>query len=231
MATSNTNKTELVGFYGGDLEHALSAWTSTSRDLTEEKRARIGKLLAHLAREGHHTPFEKSAIHFLCDTEIASHIHFLKHRIGVSINGESARYKELKTDKYFVPEDWDASQVEKYSKFMEYAYEQYHEALQDIEKSLVEKDGLDPKDARKRAKESARFYLPYGNQIQCDIQFNFRSFYHFIKLRYSVHAQKEIRDIAKSMLEQVKDTGKFDLTLGAFELMNIETRELRKPFE
>ena len=34
------NKVELVGWYGGDETHALSAWTSTSRELTEEKQMR-----------------------------------------------------------------------------------------------------------------------------------------------------------------------------------------------
>ena len=35
---SNENKVELIGIYGSDETHALSAWTSTSRDLTEDKR-------------------------------------------------------------------------------------------------------------------------------------------------------------------------------------------------
>jgi hypothetical protein len=35
------NKVELIGFYGDDEVHAGSAWTSTSRDITDEKRARI----------------------------------------------------------------------------------------------------------------------------------------------------------------------------------------------
>jgi len=59
------NKVELVGWYGDDIVHAQSAWTSTSRDLTEEKLGRIDKLLAMFASEGHHTPFEKSVLHFL----------------------------------------------------------------------------------------------------------------------------------------------------------------------
>jgi len=82
------NSVELVGVYGTDETHALSAWTSTSRELTEKKRGRIGNLLSMLAKEGHHTPFEKSSLHFLVKSDIASHIHLLKHRIGVSINGE-----------------------------------------------------------------------------------------------------------------------------------------------
>ena len=102
----NKNKVELLGFYGSDLTHAQSAWTSTSRDLTEEKLERIPKLLQMLASEGHHTPYEKSQFHFLVTVDQATHIHLLKHRIGVSINGESARYKELKEDKTYIPEDW-----------------------------------------------------------------------------------------------------------------------------
>lgn len=47
------NKVELVGWYGGDETHALSAWTSTSRDLTETKQARIPSLLKMLAENGH----------------------------------------------------------------------------------------------------------------------------------------------------------------------------------
>ena len=100
------NSVELLGHYGSDIVHAQSAWTSTSRDLTESKIARIDKLLNMLASEGHHTPFEKSGLHFLVNVDQATHIHLLKHRVGVSINGESARYKELKEDKMMIPLDW-----------------------------------------------------------------------------------------------------------------------------
>ena len=100
------NKVELIGHYGSDEVIACSAWTSTSRDLTENKKARVGKLINMLWSEGHETPFEKGIVHFLVDTDIASHIHLLKHRIS-SLNAESARYKELKEDKYYIPEDWN----------------------------------------------------------------------------------------------------------------------------
>ena len=76
----NQNSVELIGFYGGDLEIALSAWTSTSRDLTPEKHARIGKLIKQLWTSGHETPAEKGIVHFLVTSEIASHIHKIKHR-------------------------------------------------------------------------------------------------------------------------------------------------------
>lgn len=189
------NKVELVGWYGGDEVHALSAWTSTSRELTDEKRDRIPNLLRMLAENGHETPFEKSSLHFLVTVDTASHIHLLKHRIGVSINGESARYKELKGDKYVVPDDWPTSEKMKYIAFMEDALMRYHDTL----KRLVD-EGVD----RKRAKESARFYLPYGNQITMDVMFNWRSFNHFLGLRMKPDAQREIQLIAEEMLRQVK---------------------------
>jgi thymidylate synthase (FAD) len=205
--TAQNNKVELIGVYGSDETHALSAWTSTSRDLTEDKRGRMSKLLHMLASEGHHTPFEKSSLHFLVTTDIATHIHLLKHRVGVSINAESARYKELKDDKFYLPVDWDEDEKQKYISFMESALLQYHQTLERLVLKGV---------PRKRAKESARFYLPYGNQITADISFNFRSFMHFQGLRNSEHAQLEVCNLAKEMLELVRQTGQFDESLKAF---------------
>jgi thymidylate synthase ThyX len=39
---------------------------------------------------------------------------------------------------------------------------------------------------------------------------------HFQGLRNSEHAQVEIKEIAQKMLELVRETGKFDLSLAAF---------------
>ena len=203
------NTVELIGHYGGDITHSMSAWTSTHREITPEKEARIDKLLNMLASEGHETPFEKSMLHFVVTCDIASHIHFLKHRIGVSANGESARYKELKDDKYYTPVDWDEQELEFYTTFIEEAQSKYHNTLTRL---------LNKGFSKKRAKESARFYLPYGTQITSDVSFNFRSFVHFQRLRNSEHAQLEIRQIAQEMLKQVKNLKDFDLSIKAFKL-------------
>lgn len=207
--TDHKNKVELIGCYGNDLTHALSAWTSTSRELSDEKKNRVGKLLEMLARDGHHTPFEKSTLHFLVTTDIATHIHLLKHRIGVSVSTESARYREYKEDKYFLPSDWDQESLEKLQEHTERSYELYHSTI----KSLM-KNGL----SRSRAKESARFFLPYNIQLTCDVSFNFRSFVHFQKLRNSEHSQVEVREVAKEMMRLVKETEGFPLTIKAFNL-------------
>ncbi len=199
------NKVELLGYYGSDEGIAQSAWTSTNRELTEDKKARIPKLIEMLWSEGHETPFEKANVHFLVTCDIASHIHLLKHRIA-SINAESARYKELKEDKFYVPEDWKSTTdntnlqnatLEAWAKTLRENTEDcdrlYHECLEELTPIL----------GRKRAKESARFFKTYNSQITADVQFNMRSFANFLKLRASEHAQVEIRDIAWEMFRLI----------------------------
>jgi thymidylate synthase (FAD) len=231
------NSVELLGFYGSDEIIACSAWTSTSRELTDDKRDRIPKLINMLWSEGHETPFEKGSVHFLVNCDIASHIHLLKHRIA-SINAESARYKELKEDKFYLPEDWKGIDIniskEDYKTFpmegreiidyvgpswydildryTEIGNKLYHQCLADITPVL----------GRKRAKESARFFKTYNSQIQADVQFNMRSFANFLKLRMSEHAQVEIREIATKMYELVRDIPEspFKHTLEAWKTNN-----------
>ena len=205
-----SNSVELLGHYGSDTVHAQSAWTSTSRDLTEDKLARVDKLLKMLASEGHHTPFEKSGLHFLVNVDQATHIHLLKHRVGVSINGESARYKELKEDKMMWPADWSGTWKDKLRNYTEEGNKLYHESLEYFTPIL----------GRKRAKESARFFKTFNSQISMDIMFNWRSFYHFQKLRNSPDAQKEVRELAEEMLNQVKNIegNPFEKTIKAFGL-------------
>jgi len=227
----NQNKVELLGWYGGDEAISLSAWTSTKRDLTPEKQARIGNLIKQLWNAEpvpHGSPFEKGIVHFLVDTDIASHIHLLKHRIS-SINAESARYKELKENKYYLPEDWKNIKSQDWvytdnetfstigedwlnilKKYTELGNELYHQALKDLTPIL----------GRKRAKESARYFKTYNSQIQADVMFNMRSFHNFLVQRMDDHAQLEIQNIAKKMLEIIKNIegNPFKYTLEAWNI-------------
>jgi len=148
----------------------------------------------------------------------------LKHRIS-SFNGESARYKELKEDKFYIPEDWAGIEVsdkfvwgsdrdalgdwaEILTKYTNIGNDLYHQCLKDLEPVL----------GRKRAKESARFFKTYNSQIQGDLSFNMRSFANFLKLRNSEHAQKEVRELAQEMLSLVQNIegNPFKHTLEAF---------------
>jgi thymidylate synthase ThyX len=84
----------------------------------------------------------------------------------------------------------------------------YHKCLEDLTPVL----------GRKRAKESARFFKTFNSQITMDVMFNWRSFYHFQKLRNDEHAQKEVRELAQQMLDLVKNIegSPFRYTIEAF---------------
>ena len=206
------NAVTFIGYYGGDLTHARAAWTSTGGE-TPEKLTRIPELLKMLADNGHGTPFERSLLHFNVVCDQASHIHLLKHRIGVSINGESARYKEYTEDKYYIPDDWSKTDKNDLRYRSEQGFTVYH--------SMLAQDKLTgTMISRKRAKESSRYFLTMASQITLDVSFNFRSFIHFQKLRNSEHAQFEIRNIAEQMLQfvRVNTHGDFFHSLEAWNL-------------
>ena len=192
------NNVELIGTYGSDEVIACAAWTSTSRELTPDKIARIPKLLEMLAKgsdgKEHGTPLERSLLHFIVVADQATTAQLLKHRMA-SINSESARYKELKDDKYYLPVDFPQEEKDRLDNFCKVAYEEYHAVLD----RLVNVHGFD----RKRAKESSRYYVPYANQLVLDMNFNFRSFVHFCKLRAVPGAQLEIRELAFEMIRLV----------------------------
>ena len=201
------NQVKILEFAGSDLSHARAAWASTNQEITSDKMGRIPKLLKFLAENKHGTPFEHSMLSFHIQGDIASHIHCLKHRTGVSINTESARYKEMKEDLYYLPEDWPEDMVDHTIKNMEQQHWDYHTMLEGLDESGV---------TRSRAKEMARYVLPYSHQLRWVMTFNFRSFMHFQKLRNSEHAQVEIREIAKEMLRLSFCDGRFNHSLSAY---------------
>lgn len=235
---------KLIGKGGGDDSHCIAAWQSTYKELgvkmpkevegridlmfhylAKKKKKSPQELLEYLQTNKHTSPFEHSWLMFgELEVDIATHIQFVKHRVAVTINTESARYKEL-VDKWYIPFDWItpppnphtgitqtqnnqllelwANRLEEFSRM---GHELYHKALKDLTPIL----------GRKRAKESCRYFLGYNKILCSSISFNFSSFMHLQKLRNSPHAQKEIGMVAELMLEEVRKVGDFDLSLRAF---------------
>ena len=204
------NTVRLLRYAGGDESHAEAAWASTG-GMTEEKRSRIPGLIMQLGTSDprHTVPFEHSWLQFAITCDTASHIQILKHRT-LSVNAESARYKEYTEDKYYIPEDWgDMSQGLKYT--AEGGYQNYHAAVK----------YLQPKLTKKRAKESARYFLPYAIQVNLVVSGNFHAYANFWKLRNSNQAQLEIHQIAAEMLRLVKGetNDNFKYSLAAHNLV------------
>lgn len=206
---------ELINMWGDDISPAAAAWFSTASALTDERLKRVPAMLRTLALGDapehlpHSVPFEVTAIQFRVTSEIATHIHVLKHRIGLSVSSQSARYIEFKEDLYYVPEDIPDDMKQAYLDTMHHAFAFYHQLIRGYELAGA---------TRKRAKEAARLVLPYATQIRYLVTFNLLSFVHFQALRNSQHAQAEIRLIADEMLRLVKESGNFKYSLEAWGL-------------
>jgi len=201
---------ELLGVSGNDRRIAQAAWASTNSQITPQKQERIPAFVRRLWLERHETPFEKVTIDFIINMDIASHIQFLKHRIAVSINTESARYKELKEDKYYIPNDWPEELQQQLESATAYMNDLYHYAIKVLE----------PIYGRQRAKESARYFKLYNSEIQSDVTFNLRSLAHFMFLRNSPHAQLEIQTIAQKMWDLVSKDTSISAAIAAIEERN-----------
>ena len=227
------NKIELLGWYGGDKAIARAAWTSTQVDVDLKTDEQIGdlidkKLWNNGSGKPHKTPFERGLVEFNITCDQASHIHLLKHRLA-NINGESARYKELKEDKYYIPDDFDIEVKDVYIQnsldgeqiaasnwkevleaYTQLGNELYHKALKDLTPIL----------GRKRAKESTRYFKTMNSQITLSVMMNMSCFYNFYTLRHDDAAQKEIQWIAEEMLNCVKNIegNPFKHTIKAFDL-------------
>lgn len=229
----NINKCTLIGWYGGDRAVARAAWTSTQVDvdLKSDEQIRdliVNKLWNNESGKPHKTPFERGIVEFNITCEQASHIHLIKHRLA-NINGESARYKELKADKFYLPEDWKNIPIKGH--YFENMFFESHLSTEDTWYHALEEytrlgnqlyhaclEDLTPILGRKRAKESARYFKTMNSQLTLSVMMNMSCFYNFYSLRADSAAQIEIQDIANQMLNCIKNIegNPFKHTLEAF---------------
>jgi len=160
------------------------------------------KVLRFLLKNRHGTPFEHTFFKFHVRAPIFVFREWHRHRIGVSINEESARYAML-ADDFYVPEDdalrqqigkpgrytyepIEADKREFVQKTLEASYEFAFIAYEDLLEIGV-------------AKEIARAVLPVGIYSQMIWSCNARSLMHFLSLRNNAQAMREIRLYAEAI--------------------------------
>ena len=156
------------------------------------------------------------------DLTVSSHDHnFVCNGIIVHncLNETSLRYSKA-TDEFYVPDvsrmntqsssnkqcsseelvQWPAETRNLISVFNENAYDGYTALLE---------SGL--------SREIARGILPVNGYTEVVWKIDLKNLMHFLKLRLHSHAQKEIQWLAQAMYDLLKETGRFNLTLDAFE--------------
>lgn len=233
------NTVNLIDYMGSDKSHSLSAWASTFMELdipipkdvkirvdqivdhimSKSKRMRsIEDLLHYLAKENHESPFRMSSFMFTMTTDIATHIQKLKHSVILEAeNAESAKYKELKEDKFYAPADWlEYGEVGKYwyNKLIHHSRtsnDLYHSCYSELKKTDM---------PLKRIKETSRYFKTYNSQLNSVNKFSFAGVMQFYDKRTVDFAQEEIKQIAIDMVDEIKNIegNPFEYSLKAFGL-------------
>ncbi len=196
MQVLNKGFVHLVEHMGGDaavIRNARRCWRSESKSEEDADR----KLLRHLIKKGHKTPFEAMVFTFDVKAPLFVARQWFRHRIA-SYNEESLRYCVANRE-YYIPEDLEGELLEAWVQQNEAAFDFYYELV----------------NTYKMRREKARSVLPVGIYTNFYWTVNGSSLMNFLMLRTAPDAQYEIRMYAEAILELVKEVA--PISFGEFE--------------
>ncbi|HEY8540815.1 MAG TPA: FAD-dependent thymidylate synthase, partial [Pseudothermotoga sp.] len=173
---------KLVDNMGNDISVVRAARISHGKEPIDEQRDR--KLLEHLLKSGHESPFEHIVFTFHIKCPIFVARQWMRHRIA-SYNELSGRYTEF-TDEFYLP-DFEKRTNKKQDEQAKQIFEQAYEASYRYYKQLLE-IGFQ--------REVARLVLPLATYTQFIWTVNGRSLMNFLSLRADSHAQWEMQQFA-----------------------------------
>lgn len=210
----NQIKVELQEWMGSDRSIAESAWTSSLDYQKKQSRtdSDVERVVKMLANNKHATPFESVVLKFWIQMPIQTDRQHMTHRIG-SHNGMSGRYRTMPSEYLQIPEDiltiLSDSGLDGYVLDYHFLCDQANNWYTDFmtEIKSKEKNGDLENPHYKRLREFFRGVLPQNNMTERVTIFNLRSFANYQKLRNSQHAQPEIQEVARLMLEEVRKKG------------------------
>ncbi|BDU63347.1 flavin-dependent thymidylate synthase (plasmid) [Candidatus Borrelia fainii] len=224
----------LVDYMGSD-ERIVNSARVSYRD-SKAKRDNAG-LIDYLVRNEHTSPLEQVVFTFHVKAPIFVARQWMRHRTS-RINEVSGRYS-LMREEFYVPcrEDVKKQSItnkqgrsdEAVDDDIALSYlgglDESYKISYKIYNDMIENDV---------SRELARITLPLGLYTEWYWQIDLNNLFHFIKLRSSRHAQKEIRAYANVLLDIVKlvvplATASFNRhILGGVMLSSEEVCEIRK---
>lgn len=161
------------------------------------------------------------------DIEVKGPFHnFICNGVVVhnSASGMSARYRTMPSEFLEIPQD--IKLILKKKSTFNYIEDQYYDLCNESNnwyKEILqylkecEKINVISNEEYKRCREFFRGVLPQNNMTERVTTINLRSFANFIKLRNSLHAQPEIQEVARQMLEAVKASNVCPIAIEALE--------------
>jgi len=195
----------LVDMMGDDMSIVRGARVSFGLGTKGAEQDR--RLIFYLMEHGHETPFEHVVYTFHVKAPIFVARQWFRHRIG-SFNEISQRYTEIKEEEFYIPVNVRVNVPEDKQKAVPVEDEELLRKVQDMMKQKFEEDYKLYKELLNMgvARELARIVLPLSTYTQFYWTVNLRSLINFLVLRIDVHAQWEIREYAKCILDVVRQT-------------------------
>src|SRR5579872_3092114 len=187
---------ELVRVSGSDIDIANAARVSYGKFVTEISDRDI-KLIGFLIKHNHTSPFEHNQLSFRIKTPLFVARQWMRHRMH-SYNEISYRYVKAPVEFYY-PQAWRyQDKINKQSSEGAFSNEElmkcYKESIEQSYKAyeLLLEQGV--------CREQARALLPLSTYTEFIFTTNLHALMHFMRLRLSPGAQKEIRLYAASLL-------------------------------
>ncbi len=151
------------------------------------------RLLRLLLARGHESPLEHITFTFAIEgvSRVLSH-QLVRHRIA-SYSQKSQRYVNEDYFNYIIPPSITAAPA---------ALARYQECMRALQEAYHELQAMVPR-------EDARYLLPNACETKLVCTFNARSLLNFFRLRCCSRAQWEIRELALTMREQVREIAPF----------------------
>ena len=171
---------------------------------SKEDNERFIKMLADM---GHHSPLEHVSFTFAVEGVSRALTHQLvRHRIA-SYSQQSQRYVNLdKTFDYIMPPSIEKNEVTTtvFENAMKDIKRYYDYLVDSLQESYIS-NGMNKREANKKAIEDARYVLPNACETKIVFTMNVRTLLHFFEKRCCSRAQWEIRNLANEMLRQCKE--------------------------
>lgn len=211
-------KVELLSHFGDDLMVVNVARVSYGK-VVESFTNKDEKLINYLVRHEHTSPFRHQQLQFRISCPIYVERQIFKHQVGISVNSISGRYVDF-SDSYSEITNWRKQSVS--SKQGSDGPVENQLACRQIEQRVIDtcKEAYSMLLSLGVSKEQARTVLPLNLNTTFIWTGSMLALAHLFKLRLKPDTQEETREIARQMLDAVKNIegNPFEHTLKAFNL-------------
>jgi thymidylate synthase (FAD) len=193
----------LVDIMGDDaavVQAARTSYGSGTKIISDDR-----SLLRYLMRHYHTSPFEMVEMKFMVRVPMDTWRQWIRHRTA-SVNEYSTRYSEaIDSQQTTMASDWRSQSTDNKQGSSGYL-PAHHGQLLSLQESSLHDLATTLYQQRLKfgvAREQARKDLPLSTYTEAYWKLNLHNLLHFLYLRMEEHAQKEIRDYATVIGEQI----------------------------